>query len=211
MRSHFIAAMVILGLLMLPTLVYGGSFSYGLKGGISINDEDFGDIYMARIDKADAVGWALSLQLERPLSSRYSLRADVGFLEKGFNSDSRSIQGSKPVRIDYLSFDLLSKALVLPGVYLLAGPRLDLKIDMHDKSNLLVPAVKDNLKRSVIGATLGLGTDIPWTAVGFVFLEFHYNFDLTPVYKRTLTPEYSFRYPRSINNQAAAFTIGIRR
>lgn len=162
---------------------------FGLKAGLSISTQEYDyENDVLTFERDPHTGLAVSVYADFPITPIISLQPEVGFIQRGSKIDvvqtsetdpDRAIHRELDDRIDYLSMPLYVKA-VLPSPkyrpYLLAGPRLDWKINDDSESSALLA---NNYETFVYGGSVGAGLEYGYGAVGTVILEFAYQFDLS--------------------------------
>jgi hypothetical protein len=165
------------------------------------------------------MGLNLSLQVEHSLTPFTAVRVDAGYLQKGFDEDLRIVTQKGDLqeisavksRINVLSLSLLFKGQLPIGTYFVAGPRADFKLGVsHDMKMYYSEIITPGLKSTVYGLTVGAGQEFPLTALGVLFFEAQYLYDLSDEYSTSADPA-EVGTLTSINNRAFAFLIGIRR
>ncbi|MCB2231398.1 PorT family protein [bacterium] len=162
---------------------------FGLKAGLSISTQEYDyENDVLTFERDPRTGLAVSVYADFPITPIISLQPGVGYIQRGSKIDvvqtsetdpDRAIHRELDDRIDYLSMPLYVKA-VLPSPkyrpYLLAGPRLDWKINDDSESSTLLA---NRYETFVYGGSVGAGLEYGYGAVGTVILEFAYQFDLS--------------------------------
>lgn len=186
------ATRTVLILFIVLTLVAGsaqssGIFSYGAKAGLSFAATDYKyEVTALGEKKRDwRNGLLVGVVFDYRLLPFASVRPEFTYVQKGSKYNFEITTEQYPLgtgeymeaneRIDYLSLQLLVKVRAPkpgPHPYLLAGPRLDLKLS--ESSDFGGNSVLDKAKSTVFGGTVGAGFSIPVGPVTNLFVEFEY-------------------------------------
>jgi hypothetical protein len=198
---------------------YASAVGIGAKIGLSFARQDFK--YASSVFTLDTdtrLGPAAGVFAERSILSYLSLRAEALYIQKGFKIDltvySYSGESSAKTlhyRLDYLSINALAKASLPSHTYLVAGPRLDVRLGIHDDMPDIVPhEIEDKYKATVFGATFGIGQEINLAAIGAIFIEGQYYLDFGNVYDYEPRGDSKIGTLTAIENQAFAVLVGLR-
>lgn len=164
-------------------------------------------------------GLSAGLFIEQPLAPILSVRAEGMFITKGFKvSVLQTDYNGTPIPrtadyeygIDYLSLDFVGKATLPSGTYVMAGPRLDVKLNTEENNVQLLPTdLEDHFKSSIFGWTLGVGQSFGApTGVGF-FVEGQLYLDQDELYDRSKDGINSGSLS-TIKNKSFALFAGLR-
>jgi hypothetical protein len=186
---------MLLYLVFAPTLM---AQDWGLKAGVSVSDQTY-DYSVAglNVDRLNQSGMAAGIFINLNFSPLTSVRFGVDYVQKGSGIDvlimtSQYVgQGTKRFedRIDYLSINLLAtpSLIKVPPIspYLIIGPRVDVLIS----SNTYIETLSsENLKSSIIGASVGAGFKLSIAPASSLFVEAVYQPDFSDTFKiETLT------------------------
>jgi opacity protein-like surface antigen len=130
-----------------------------------------------------------------------SISTEFHYIEKGFQTQVAVTSETSPdgtgqfivyeARVTYFSFPILAKIRAdLEGVtlYGVAGPRIDLLLEQT--SGVFSP-VLDNLSKSELGATFGIGLEVPLHPALTLGAEVSYSPGLQAVYSSDLLKVYN--------------------
>ena len=218
-RTSYRAVIIAAVYLTLAGAHSAAAVGIGAKFGLSFARQDFE--YASSVFTLDTdtrLGPAAGVFAERSILSYLSLRAEALYIQKGFKIDLTvySLSGESSAktlhyRLDYLSINALAKASLPSHTYLVAGPRLDVRLSIHDDMPDIVPhEVEDKYNSTVFGATFGIGQEVNLAAVGVVFIEGQYYLDFGNLYDYELKPESKVGTLTAIENQAFAVFVGLR-
>lgn len=166
-----------------------GPLVFGLKAGLSISSQEYDyENDVLTFERDPRTGLAISIYADFPITPTISFQPELGFVQRGSKVDvvqtteadpDRAFHRELDDRIDYLSVPVYIKA-VLPSPkyqpYVLAGPRLDWKINDDSESSTVL---SNTYETFVYGGSVGVGLEYGNGAVGTVILEFAYQFDLS--------------------------------
>jgi len=211
----------LIGVVLSASSLLAQTFSIGAKAGITANSTKFSYDNQFTYDPDNSVGLMASLQLERPLTSFVSLRLDGGLLQKGLEDEiaivpedgSGDLQEVRDIRarINYATFALLLKGNLPTGTYIIAGPRLDIKLGVDDDEIDFLPRSLENyLGATVFGFAVGVGQEFKLTPLLRVFLEAAYQHDLTDLYGPDAVTQIAGTLYK-IESRAFSVVVGIRR
>lgn len=138
---------------------------------------------------------SVGLFIEQPIAPVLAVRAEGMFITKGFKvSVLQTDYNGAPIPrtadyeygIDYLSIDFVGKATLPTGTYVMAGPRLDVKLNTEENNVQLLPTdLEDRFRSTIFGWTLGVGQSFGTpTGVGF-FVEGQLFLDQDELYDRS--------------------------
>ncbi|MCP4752549.1 MAG: PorT family protein [Proteobacteria bacterium] len=165
-----------------------GPMKCGVKAGIVIADETYeyapnsGEF---DFDPQSRTGLALGFFIEYPLIQRLAIRPGIEYVQKGSKASFMVATEEHPEgigttefqdRITYLSVPVLVSVSFPVGkssTYLLAGPRLDFKMDSE-----LEFITDADFNSTVFGVTAGAGQELPVKGLGTLLVEFNYHHDL---------------------------------
>ncbi|HWR84154.1 MAG TPA: porin family protein [Candidatus Deferrimicrobium sp.] len=202
---------VTLAFLVLPLIASAANPRFALKAGIATAEQEFNYTYLGSPDFDSRTGLDIGLSAEWPLLRPISLGAEVHYVQKGMvirflqldyarAPTGRSISRLDN-RVDYISLPLALRASMPLGnhrFFLLAGPRVDLKIG-HEwpfEEDILY----SEFDKSVIGAIVGVGAVIEVDrAMGLLF-EANYHHDYSHSYRSHLL---------TVKNRSWQILIGI--
>ncbi|MDH4157283.1 MAG: PorT family protein [candidate division Zixibacteria bacterium] len=182
------------------------SVSYGIKGGLALSNQDFDYTDVGDPDFDNYMGFEVGLFAELPLISKASAAAGLSYTQRGLKVKSlATAYAGRPVTVesrshlDYLSLWAALKVHLAVGsgrTYLLAGPRLDLKIGTKGEFSDLY----DDFSGSVFGGTIGLGQEYS-VRVLTLLLEVTYSMDFSEAYTSTLL---------TVKNRSFGFLAGVK-
>jgi len=167
-----------------------GVFGFGGKVGVSFAATDYKyDLSLTEDMSRDwRSGFMVGAIFEYKFLPFASLRPEFAYVQKGSKFDIEETTEAYPEgtgnyiemseRIDYLSLQLLGKVRVPgpgPHPYLLAGPRLDVKL--KESTDVYFSSAFDQAKSTVFGGTFGAGFAIPVSPLTNVIVEFEYYLD----------------------------------
>ena len=123
----------------------------------------------------------------------FSVLGEVHYIQKGFSTSLLITTPQSPdgtgefltlrPRLDYLSIPILAKLRFETGVltpYIYAGPRFDIRLGHNEE---LVGAVYEKFKSTDVGASLGVGLELPLTAMPDLLVEFRYSPSFADAFK----------------------------
>ena len=169
----------------------------GVKGGIVAANQEWtyryaGDLLVPEVRWGVDVGGYVEW-LTHPF---LSVSSEVHFIQKGFQTSVQVVSAANPAgtgmyltekaRVEYLSLALLAKFRVeLDGVtpYLLAGPRVDFKLNSESDGFAIV---LDRFRSSEFGATCGIGAEVRLHPAISVGVEGRYSPTFQPGYESDL-------------------------
>lgn len=223
MRNKTIG-MVTIFIVML--IMYGGTiqaalpFDIGGKIGLARAAQEF-NYADSRYDKD--YGWRTGVAggwlAERKIGPMLAGRMEVLYVPKGHKANHVILNEADlttdtlmlAYRVDYISVEFLAKATLSTGTYLLAGPRLDIKIGSHQDNPFIIPkSLEDEFKPTIVGITLGAGQEFNLTGFGTIFIEGQYYWDLGKLYNHDLLGTDKVMTLAFIKNKAFAIFAGIR-
>ena len=192
--TKFVA--MLLYLVFAPTLM---AQDWGLKAGLSVSDQTY-DYSVAglNVDRLNQSGMAAGIFINLNFSPLTSVRFGVDYIQKGSAIEADLTTPQSPTvigtirfedRVEYLSFNLLATPALIkvPPIspYLIIGPRVDVLIS----SNTYIETLSsENLKSSIIGASVGVGFKFSIAPASSLFLEAVYQPDFSDTFKiSTLT------------------------
>ena len=168
----------------------------GVKVGMAFAKQDYSYSNASfQFDNDYRRGLSAGLFIEQPIVPVLSVRAEGMFITKGFKvSVLQTDYNGTPIPrtadyeygIDYLSLDFVGKASLPTGTYVMAGPRLDVKLNTEDNNVQLLPTdLEDRFRSTIFGWTLGVGQSFGTpTGVGF-FVEGQLFLDQDELYDRS--------------------------
>lgn len=170
--------------------------------------------------------WDYKLPIDLPIEARWGLDAGVfieapdipivsvlgelHYTQKGFKitatvTTEQSPEGAGEMtstpRVDYLSLPILLKLRLDLGViapYVVAGPRFDFLIG---KSSEGYDLVYDHLKKNDMGASFGLGVELPTEIVAAFLAEIRYSPSFSKAYYNGML---------TVKNQSIELLVGAR-
>ncbi len=170
--------------------------SYGIKLGLTSASQkvDYGSTpyYLVGIPMDRRIGFNAAIYAEWFKLSMFSVVTQVEYAQRGFTQELKTVGGtsqdvrvhSRNVRIDYLSIPLLIKASPwkwLASPYLIAGVRMDIRMSASD--DLAGTSwIQDHFRRSIWGASAGIGLESHSLLPIPILLEFRYNVDAIDSY-----------------------------
>ena len=198
LRTGSIVAVLFAGtflVALLPTEQASAS-GLGVKVGMAFAKQDY--TYSDptfQFENSYRKGLSAGLFIEQPLAPVLSLRAEGMFVTKGFKvSVLQTDPDGAPVPrtvdyeygIDYLSMGFLGKASLPTGTYVMAGPRLDVRLNTEDNRVQLMPQeLEDRFASTIFGWTLGVGQSFSMTPGAGFFVEGQLYLDQDEVYDRS--------------------------
>ncbi len=207
---------VILNLCLVTCLAsssMGGTTRFGFKMGITstnlVTVEYPVSIYLKDRDLA---GTEFALFLEAPILSDVSLRWELAYVQKGWSVELASghprygVEVGEIVyrsRVTYISVPLLVRAtvpFVWEGMYLLAGPRVDIWIGHFSDKAAGYPTAEYCVD-ILHGATLGVGQEFPLGGLGTGLFELNYHHDFSVAYETRML---------EAKNKAFALMLGFK-
>ncbi len=200
------ALLVLLVVFAVPPQVLSRSLSYGIKGGLALSNQSFDYTEIGDPDFDSYMGFEVGLFAELPLISKASATAGLSYTQRGLKVKSlATAYAGRPVTVesrshlDYLSLWAALKVHLVIGsgrTYLLAGPRLDMKVGSKGAFSDLY----DEFSSSVFGGTVGLGQEYS-VRVLTLLLEVTYSMDFSDAYA---SPELT------VKNRSFGFLAGVR-
>lgn len=163
--------------------------STGIKGGVSISNQnwEYGNSMERNTDYR--VGYYAGISAEMLRSKFFSLTADIGYIQKGMQEEWMITNENNPEgtgetrtmdsRFDYLSFSPAAKFFYPFGdfaPYLVAGPRMDYYLG--DKSDLGSPSTADEFNNLTLGLSYGIGAEYQLNNI-ILLLEVQHQPDFT--------------------------------
>jgi hypothetical protein len=172
------------------SVLAGGSLRYGIKAGlVGANQNWEYSNSLGKVNRDHRTGMAVGLFLNLPWIQRFQFRPEALYVQKGSQIEVTNMtyvgvpQGTTTIkdRIDYLSLRATARVKASTGpldLYLLGGPRLDLKIGTNsDIDSPEMQTILDAYKSSVAGLTVGLGLEGAMGPRGSLFVEVCYDLD----------------------------------
>ena len=214
---------VSVAVLLTPFMVPGdctAAAGLGAKIGLAFAKQNYSyAVPDLKLDNSYRQGLGFGVFIEQPLIPSLAVRAEGMFVQKGFkvNVLQTDYNGS-PIprttdlkyRIDYFALDLLGKASFPSGTYLMAGPRLDLKLSTKQSAASFLPQeLEDKFSSTIFGWTLGVGQSLTLTPKIGLFVEGQYYLDQGKLYDKSDNGITSGSL-ETIKNKAFAFYAGIR-
>lgn len=193
-------------------------FSFGVKGGVAVAKQSWSYSDILSFENNFKLGLAGGVIAEYKLAPRIALRGEALLVQKGFKKaiwtlrySGEPLLESYKYRVDYLALNLLPKAQAPFGTYLLAGPRLDLRLgDGTNLNDPLLDSIETNYSNSIFGLTFGLGHEFRTGTRAVIFLEGQYYLDLGEVASREdFGPDFDGTL-ESVKNRAFALFAGVR-
>ena len=186
---------VTLALVSLPVERASAS-GLGLKVGLAFAKQNYSYADPNfQFDNSYRKGLSAGLFIEQPIVPFLSVRAEGMFVTKGFkvNVLQTDLDGTPVPRttdleygIDYLSMNLLGKGSFPTGTYILAGPRLDLKLNTKDGGKQVIPSdLEDKFSSTIFGWTLGLGQSFGLSPSMGLFVEGQLFLDQEKLYDKS--------------------------
>jgi hypothetical protein len=183
---------------------------FGIKAGPVISRQSWD--YKVPVDLPIEARWGLDagVFIEAPDIPFVSVLGECHYTQKGFKitttvTTAQSPEGSGKMtstpRVDYLSLPILLKLRLNLGMitpYIIAGPRFDLLVS---KSSEGYGLVYDHLKKNDVGASFGLGAELPAEIVAAFVAEIRYS------------PSFSKAYDNGVlivKNQSLELLAGVR-
>lgn len=217
MKKYGIIILVTLLFLAAGTASAGARPKLGFKAGWSFADQDweYSNI-LGKVDRAHRSGLAFGLFMDLPLTPVVQFRPEALYVQKGSQVEVvHMTEAGVPAgtltfkdRIDYLSLVAtvkFKKPAGPVGVYVLGGPRLDLKVSTSsDDESPAMEAVLDSYKSTVTGLTIGLGVERSFGAIGPVVVEARYDHDFSEA-ARHVGEEATL----TIDNKGFLFLVGM--
>jgi hypothetical protein len=186
--------------------VLSRSLSYGIKGGLALSNQNFDYTAIGDPDFDNYMGFEVGLFAELPLISKASAMAGLNYTQRGLKVKAlatgyagRLYTVESRSHLDYLSLWAALKVHLALGsgrTYLLAGPRLDMKIGSHGELSDLY----DDFSGSVFGGTIGLGQEYSAKVVTLL-LEITYSIDFSDAYESA---------ELTVKNRSFGFLVGVR-
>ncbi|PWB76320.1 hypothetical protein C3F09_00595 [candidate division GN15 bacterium] len=212
-----------LTMLFIPLVVPGdcaaASSGLGLKAGWAFAKQDYNysstDLHF---DNSYRTGFGAGVFVEQPLIPLIALRAEGMYIQKGFKSNVLQTDlNGQPIpqtsdllyRVDYISTDILGKASLPTGTYVMAGPRLDFKVHTNQNAAILPVELEDRFASTLFGWTFGVGQSFAMSPSAALFVEGQLYIDQSKLYDRadggiTTAPL------ESVRNKSFAVYAGIR-
>lgn len=218
-RASYRAVIIVAVCLMLAGAQNAAAVSIGAKIGLSFAKQDYK--YASprpEFDTDTRIGPAAGIFAEQPLLPYLSLRAEALYIQKGFKTDlpfftdlDESFTKTVYYRLDYLSLNALAKASLPTHTYLIAGPRLDVRLGIHDDALDIIPSrMEDEYSSTIFGATFGIGQEAKLAAVGVIFIEGQYYLDFGNLYDHELTADDKIGTLTAMENRAFSVFVGLR-
>lgn len=188
---------VVLAMLVLActTTSATGPIKFGVKAGWSFAKQTWEYArYLGTVERDQRTGLAAGLFADMAVTPAVGLRGEFLYVQKGNQVEVpyRTYAGPAGTltfkdRIDYLSIVATGKLNLTRqpvGVYLLAGPRLDIKLSTSsDIDSPATDSLIDSYKATVPGLTFGGGLEKTVGSFGTVLLEFRYDYDFADAIK----------------------------
>ena len=207
--------MLTMGLLPTGSVAAGEtarSIEFSVRAGLVISDQDYDyDDAAFSFDPRSSIGAALAVDVSWPLTCSFAMRGEVMYIRKGsevkvLNTTVGGVigGGNHPAElkdaIDYLAIAPLATASLSAGrfrPYVLAGPRLDIKLGGDSELNAVT---SDGLESTIWGLTVGLGCTLKLSDTRSVLCEVQYHRDLTDAYDLAIV---------DVRNRAVVFLVGL--
>ena len=214
---------VMVAVLLVPFVMPGdctAASGLGVKIGLAFAKQNYSYSDPAlKFDNSYRKGISAGLFIEQPLIPSLAVRAEGMFVQKGFkvNVLQTDLNGT-PIprttdlqyRIDYFTLDLLGKASFPSGTYLLAGPRLDIKLNTNESAPSLLPTeLEDKFSKTMFGWTLGVGQSLALTPKIGLFVEGQLYLDQGKLYDKSKNGIASGSL-ETIKNKSFALFAGVR-
>jgi len=224
MRSLFVTVVaVMIAVLVVPLMIPGNctaASGLGVKIGLAFAKQDWSySDQVFKFDNSYRQGLGLGVFIEQPLIPSFAVRAEGMLVQKGFKVNViQTDYNGQPIprttdlkyRIDYFTLDLLGKASFPSGTYVLAGPRLDLKLGKKaSAANILSQELEDKFSSTIFGWTLGLGQSLTLTPKIGLFVEGQYYLDQGKLYDKSNNGTATGPL-ETIKNKSFALFAGIR-
>jgi len=212
MKHTLIFPLVLLSFLSSPAESQSLMRNYGFKVAITSSDQSFDYAYPFDNQTIRRVGFAVGGYVEWFDFQYFTLVTQAEYVQKGRGLRLAVTGEGGPTiigygdfysRLDYLSVPILLKFL-LPGQtltpFLLVGPRADFLLG-HSSDENIFGSLYDDFKKTSIGGTIGLGTEIKGLLPVGVVAEARYNLDLADSYSTQIL---------KVRNNSFDFWLGIQ-
>ena len=179
--------------LILSASVAEAAGKFGAKVGLVIADQTYSySNEWGEIDRDSKTGVVFGLFTDYQFIAGIAIRPEFQYVQKGCKDEVLETTEAYPEgigtlkivdHVDYLSIPVMLK-IGLPGgvqsLYLVAGPRLDIKLRTKSDFNSFV---MDKFESTVFGATFGVGKQFSFGPLPAVLVEFNYYHDFSDAYK----------------------------
>jgi len=203
----------------------------GIKAGLSFYDQTY-DINVdgASFDPGTGTGFSVGLMGDYAVTPLLAVRTELSYVQKGSKTQAEVfiLTGDPPAfvvdtfvvkdRVDYVSASVIGRfslPLLDQGFYLLAGPRLDVRVNDEYTIDGAIDEERISTGRdyesTVFGATLGLGYQFSKGPLPKVFVAADYHLDFTDAFTQDSSdPEKVGSPDYTIRNRTILVTVGMR-
>ncbi|MBU0984990.1 MAG: porin family protein [candidate division Zixibacteria bacterium] len=192
MRNITVFLATLLMVVVATSMTFAAPLKYGIKAGMAFDNQD---VDLLRVDATwetkYTTGFTFGVFTEWSLTPALAIQPELMYVQKGSKSEVPVVSEESPIipigmltlkeRMDYLSLSVLGKVRIPvlgQGLYALAGPRIDIKVGEDSEIEPLVDFDMD-YKKTIIGATAGIGFQVAVGPAPKVFVEatYHHDFD----------------------------------
>lgn len=171
------------------------SQGFGIKAGLSLSDQSYEyDITGFEVSRLNQYGISAGIFLSHKVSFLPELRFEVDYVPKGSSIKILKTSEQSPDiyeiikiqdRIHYISINVLALPALLNSwtiaPYLIIGPRIDI---LAGSTSDIPSLVLDDLRSTVLGATIGAGINLQLKSSASLLIEIIYNPDFSYAYEK---------------------------
>mgnify|MGYP001150914725 CR=1 FL=1 len=193
----------------------------GIKTGLAFAKQDYSyaDPNL-EFDNSYRKGFSVGVFIEQSLVPSLAVRAEGLFVRKGFKVNVLRVDYTgEPIPqttdllygLDYITLNLLGKLSLPTRTYLLAGPRLDERLNSgRDEANIVPSELEDKFSSTTFGWPFGIGQEVPLATTLALFIEGQLYVDQGYLYEHAVQGTDKIGTLASIRNKAFALFAGVR-